>query len=343
MAVVSLFLESAGRRLAGELLLEALLLLACVGVSAAPLPSIAESVELSSEYRSGDRFMGIRLLGSVQLARDAGDGDRVGGLSGLAWDDDAGLLYAVTDLGRLYHLEPVFGGGRLVDVRLRSVFPLRGASGRPLRGSWADAEGMVLERAQDGSPRLLISFERRPRIVRYRPDGRFDGVEVLPSALEDVSAYEGPNQGLEALASLPGIGLLTVSERPMAGDPDGAVTIHALDGRRWKLPLSDEPAASVTAVEAVGGDELLILERSFVSLMVPLVIRLRTTRLPPQTGSESLAVTEAAVFDNGDGWFMDNFEGLAHHRGRRFFMVSDDNASWLQRTLLTYFELIEPD
>ena len=200
-----------------------------------------------------------------------------------------------------------------------------------------------MERAEDGSPRLLISFERRPRIMRYRPDGSVDGVEVLPGTLGDVGAYEGFNRGLEALASLPGIGLLTAPERPMAGDPDGAVTIHALDGRRWTLPLSDEPAASVTAMEAVGGDELLILERSFVSSMVPLVIRLRSTRLPSQPGTEPLAVTEIAIFDNGAGWFIDNFEGLAHHRGRHFFMVSDDNASWLQRTLLTYFELIEPD
>ena len=47
-----------------------------------------------------------------------------------------------------------------------------------------------------------------------------------------------------------------------------------------------------------------------------------------------------AVFDTSQGWLLDNFEGLARHREQRFFMVSDDNRSALQSTLLVYFELL---
>jgi hypothetical protein len=36
---------------------------------------------------------------------------------------------------------------------------------------------------------------------------------------------------------------------------------------------------------------------------------------------------------------VDNFEGLSHHQGLKFFMVSDDNFKALQKTLLVYFEL----
>jgi len=46
------------------------------------------------------------------------------------------------------------------------------------------------------------------------------------------------------------------------------------------------------------------------------------------------------VFDTGQGWLMDNFEGLSHYRDRRFFMVSDDNCNGLQSTLLVYFEVL---
>jgi len=46
------------------------------------------------------------------------------------------------------------------------------------------------------------------------------------------------------------------------------------------------------------------------------------------------------VLDNTKGWLLDNFEGLTQHQGRYFFMVSDNNDNRLQRTLLTYFEIL---
>ena len=49
---------------------------------------------------------------------------------------------------------------------------------------------------------------------------------------------------------------------------------------------------------------------------------------------------EIVRFDSSKGWRLDNFEGLAHYRGRRYFMVSDDNRSPLQKTLLVYFEIL---
>jgi hypothetical protein len=68
------------------------------------------------------------------------------------------------------------------------------------------------------------------------------------------------------------------------------------------------------------------------------VISLRRTRL--LADQTLLKVENVAVFDTSDGWLLDNFEGLTRHRSRRFFMVSDDNTSPLQSTLLVYFELL---
>jgi hypothetical protein len=48
------------------------------------------------------------------------------------------------------------------------------------------------------------------------------------------------------------------------------------------------------------------------------------------------------TLDSDQDLHIDNFEGLARHRGNRFFMVSDDNGVFIQRTLLLYFELVEP-
>ncbi|HCB12317.1 MAG TPA: hypothetical protein DEP36_01915, partial [Gammaproteobacteria bacterium] len=39
-------------------------------------------------------------------------------------------------------------------------------------------------------------------------------------------------------------------------------------------------------------------------------------------------------------WLLDNFEGLTRYQDQRFFMISDDNCSAWQSTLLVYFELL---
>ena len=95
------------------------------------------------------------------------------------------------------------------------------------------------------------------------------------------------------------------------------------------------------AMEVLADGSLLTLERGFVSLTRPLVIALRRTRLPSHP-SEPLQIEEVAVFDTSQGWMLDNFEGLTHHHGQRFFMISDNNHHVLQSNLLVYFELLEP-
>ena len=77
-------------------------------------------------------------------------------------------------------------------------------------------------------------------------------------------------------------------------------------------------------------------------MYVPIVIALRRTELARGARDSPLAVETLAVLDSSLGWSVDNFEGLARHRGRRLFLVSDDNFNELQRTLLVYLEIL-PD
>jgi hypothetical protein len=55
-----------------------------------------------------------------------------------------------------------------------------------------------------------------------------------------------------------------------------------------------------------------------------------------------LRVEPLARFSSAEGWPVDNFEAIAHHRDGRFFIASDDNASRWQRGLFVYLELREP-
>ena len=135
-------------------------------------------------------------------------------------------------------------------------------------------------------------------------------------------------------------GVLVGTERPLRNEPAGRVRIFTGDGRSWLYPLSDAPRSSLVALEALPGGGLLTLERAFVAPMLPLIISLRRTE-PLLPGMEApLKVTDVAVLDSSQGWHLDNFEGLTHYRGRRYFMVSDDNCFSLQATLLVQFELL---
>ena len=304
--------------------------------------TVSRPYRLSPHVAPGEITMGIRLLGSVELSRTSIAGLPLGGLSSLAWDQDELRLYALSDRGSLFHLRPIFDNGTLVRVEALTAFALRDRRGRVLEGRRADAEGLALQRANNGKTGdslLAVSFERHPRIVRFRPDGRYVEQLELPADLHDISRYADPNKALEALTWLPGLGFLSAPERPLAGIDDGTVSLFALDGRSWRYPLLATPNASLVDMQALPDGSLLTLERGHGLMFLPIVISLRQTRVTADNAGQRLPVSTIAILDSSQGWSMDNFEGLSRHRDLKFFMVSDDNFNALQKTLLVYFEL----
>lgn len=306
----------------------------------------ATPISLADQVSVGDVYAGVRLLGALRLANAKINNLRLCGLSGLAWDEDEGLLYAISDLGGLFHLRPEFDAqGYLTGIQSVAAYPLRDELGRPVRAPYDDAEGLTLrngDNQQAGDSELLISFEVKPRIVRYSPTGLWRGEERLPTPLRDLRNYSKSNQALEAVTLDPHWGVLIGTEAPLRQDPPGQIRIFQLDGRFWRYPLSNAPKSALVAMEALPEGGLLTLERAFVAPLRPLIISLRQTRLLAR-GDAPLQVTDVAVFDSSQGWLTDNFEGLTRYRDRRFFMVSDDNCSAWQSTLLVYFEWLPTD
>ena len=47
-----------------------------------------------------------------------------------------------------------------------------------------------------------------------------------------------------------------------------------------------------------------------------------------------------AKLDSIKGWHIDNFEGLCKVGKNRYLMISDDNGSLFQKTLLVLFEIM---
>jgi len=292
--------------------------------------------------------MGVRLEGVLKLTATEVNGHTLGGLSALAWDTDEQLLYALSDLGVIFHLLPRDDDdGYLADVRVIAAHPLRDDRGRPLAGLRADSEGLALRNADNGiagDSELAVCFERRPRILRYSPHGQLLGAVALPARLRDQRAYRQDNRGLESLAWLPRYGYVTAPEQPFNDTDNNVVELHALDASTyWNYPLAAEPNAGLTDVLALPDGGLLTLERGYGLFFVPIITTVRRIHTLPALDGATLEPMTVVRFSTGHGWSLDNFEGLAYQGGGRVLMVSDDNTRALQSTLLVAFRLLDTD
>jgi len=295
---------------------------------------------LSPDHPPGSAYMGIRLLGAVELRPWRIDGLALVELSGLAWDDDEGRLYAVSDTGTLFHLQPVFRDGHLAEVRTLAGYPLT-SQGRALAGADADAEGLDIIGGRDGrraNTELAVSFERRPRLLRFSTAGRQVGSLPVAAVHRDITRYRSPNRALEAVTRHPRLGWLTAPESPLVGED--TIGIRDAGGRVSRYRPHPARSCALVALEALDDESLLTLDRCFDRATATLIVALRMTELLSGVDTTTLVTRDVAVFDSRGSFAVDNFEGLTRHQGERFFMVSDDNQSFLQRTLLVYFELV---
>jgi len=283
----------------------------------------------------------IRILDAMMIPSRSVNGVRLAGLSGLAWDDDDGVLYAVSDMGALFGLRPVFRKGRLVDVRLTSSANLIDPrTGKPVRYRRSDAEDLDIVNGRNGKrgdAELVVSFEGEPRVARHRPDGGFVADVPLSAPLNDIRSFKY-NRMFEAMCIHPREGILVAPEEPLVTDST-VPRIYRTDAKSWRLPPS---RGAIVAMECLPDGDVLLMEREFSPLSFRIVVTLKRLKLAkPVPYDRLLDSVELGTLDNHDGIRLDNFEGLARHRGNRFFMISDDNDTILQRTLLVYFELLD--
>jgi hypothetical protein len=265
-----------------------------------------------------------------------------GGLSGLRLDAKGERFISFSDHGTWFTGRILYQGREMTGLDDVEAAPMLGPDGRPLttRG-WFDTESIAL----DGSF-VYIGIERVNQVLRFdfakgftRSRGE---VFPMPSAVKKLPF----NKGLEALVFVPkGFPLegtlIAISERGL--DHDGNLIAFLVGGptpgqfsvRRTKdFDISD-------AVLLPSGD-LLVLERKF-SLLSGVGIRIRRVALA--SVAPGAVVDGPGIFEADLGHEIDNMEGIDAHvtpEGQTVLtMVSDDNFSMLQRTLLLQFTLVE--
>lgn len=271
----------------------------------------------------------LEFRGAVQLTWP---GREFGGWSDLRVEGNQ--MLAVGDDGHWLLTNLDWQGDRLVGVH-RARTGLLAGENCPGKQT-CDAESLT-----QVDDRLWVGFEHRDRIRSFPiadPPFSQTATEVpLPPGLP-----RGTNEGLETLAVLPGVGVLALEEG--REDPQPAVLPAWLwDGKSWEtLKFKTTPgfrptgAAALPPTSPIAAD-LVVLERYYRGGIQQ--ARVSAVRLPPPGGTivpRTLAVLAAPMLA------LDNFEGIAVTKvgvETRVLLLSDDNQSDTQRTLLVAFAL----
>jgi len=263
----------------------------------------------------------IEILDSVELKFHSFHGIKVRELSDIAYRKN--LLYCIGDRGVLYKFAIDVKNDKINTLELLNAVELQDAKSKRLTKIKRDSEGLDFE-----GKNLLISFEREPRVELRKTDAEFKKKVKIDKRLQHIKNYEGENKALESVAYSKKYGVVTAPELPLYGDEEHIIYAKS---KRWSFPQE----GGITSFTFMNKNELLILQRehSYFTFQTQIVI----SKLNLKTKEYSVL----ARLNSRDGWRLDNFEGLTKIGKNRYLMISDDNDSFFQKTLLVLFKIIE--
>lgn len=284
------------------------------------------------------RFGALEFLGGLELS----SGNALfGAISAIRLRPDHRRFISVLDTGHwLTGTIDRDGDGRLKGITDARIMPMIDRFGATNAGKGPmDAEGLALK-----GDHVLVSYEQFHRIDAY-PDPGFetappDGTIPILIPRKELRA----NRSLEALMIAPQSSPLsgaTVIVAEDSLDDQGNMLAAILDGPlkgRFTVRHSDDFDAS-DGVFLPDGD-LLLLERRF-DLAHGIGVRIR--RIAGGDIKPGAVVDGAVIFEANSSYQIDNMEGLDAFRAAdgmiHLIMVSDDNHSILQRSLMLEFRL----
>ena len=263
---------------------------------------------------------GVRFAGGVELVLDPDS--PLHSLSDLKLVDDRDFV-SVSDVGDLVRGRlRLDAAGRLAGVDSLRWRRLTLPDGSPITDKTdGDAEGLFM-----GPGGLAVAFERRHRLWAYgllEAPGR-------PTPLASPDIAFPLNEGMEGVSAAHG-------GWRIAGE-SGGVWDCAVSACRVVIAPPPEPVPDseyrITGMDRdPGGDDFWVVERRF---RPPVDVRARVRRMAAD-GTLGPVLVELSLPST-----VDNFEGIAavrHGDGVRLYILSDDNGSARQRTLLLAFDV----
>ena len=265
-----------------------------------------------------------------------------GGLSALRLDKKGERFIALSDkanwfTGRLTYRGTALSG--LADVKSA---PVLGGDGKKItQRGWYDTESLAFDGAT-----AYVGLERVNQILQF--DFGKDGVRArgapitVPAGIEKLPF----NKGLETLVFVPkgqplAGTLIAISERGL--DPAGNILGFLIGGPApGQFSVKRTKNFDISDATLLPSGDLLLLERKF-SIMEGVGIRIR--RVFAGSIAPDAVIDGPTIFEVDLGYEIDNMEGIDTHvteSGETVVtMISDDNFSMIQRTLLLQFTLVE--
>lgn len=272
--------------------------------------------------------------------------DGFGGLSSLWRSPDGTRLVALSDNAQWLTALVLSAPRLLIGLTGAGMAPILGEDGVPLRrGPAYDVESFAV--AGDGV--AYIGIERVHQVRRFA-DWTRDGVRAraVPIPVPAEIGRLPANRSLEAIAVAP-------PGHPLAGavitiaegndDADSPTRGWVVTGeRQFAFRVRRSEAFNITDMGFLPSGELLLLERHY-SVVRGVACRMR--RCPVDALRPDRILDGRVIFQADLRYEIDNMEGLAIHRdpvsGETVVtLVSDDNFSSAQRTLLIEFALDLP-
>lgn len=260
------------------------------------------------------------------------DNSNFGGISALVVTRDSRFL-AVSDAGTLIG----FTLGQTNRMENSFIAALPGAFGDTIDYRDRDSEGMAYDPA---SGRIWISYEARHAVRRISPSlGRVDGINKLTFT----SGWKA-NGGIEAIARLRDGRFVLFSETHKRTDGSNSAYLYSGDpvepgsratGFGYVAPVGYRP----TDATLLPDGRLLILNRR---ISFPNGFTAKLAILDPAEIESGKTIAPKVIATLAPPLLVDNMEGVAitEEEGRIIvWMISDDNFTALQRTILMKFAL----
>jgi hypothetical protein len=265
-----------------------------------------------------------------------------GGLSGWRLDAKGERFISFSDKGNWFTGRIVYQGRAMTGLADVEAAPMLGPDGKPITArGWFDSESIALD-----GPFVYIGLERVNKVLRFDFGKGFTRALGEVVALPPAASKLPFNKGLEALVVVPkGLPLagtlIAMSERGL--NAEGNLIAFLVGGKTpGQFAIRRSQNFDVSDAVLLPSGDLLILERKF-SWLTGIGIRIR--RIDLNSVAPNATVDGPSIFEADLSAEVDNMEGIDAHvtpEGDTVLtMVSDDNFSMIQRTLLLQFTLVE--
>ena len=265
---------------------------------------------------------------------------RFGGYSGLIVSPDGETFLAQSDRAYWFAGNFTQAGGHVTGVKDTMLAPMLDQDGKQLTSPYFDSESIAAIGVFPDAD-ILVGFESRDRVDRYAIARDGFNARAQPVAMPADIKNNLPNKGLEGLVLLADGRLLAVDEETLDEAGNAKAWIVPLDGSAPStLSVRREAPYDVTDLTRLPNGDILMLERRYTPISGP---GMRIRRVAKDTIKPGATLDGEVLIELGVSSSIDNMEGIAARAapdgGVLIYVISDDNQSAAQRTVLLEFEM----